>query len=88
MLPAAQGRGHSSKLLRSVNKLADAESLPCYLFTTGVTGGSSKQVAVYSRFGYEAVEERTIADPAGTRGSVTCYAMVRTEAQAIGGVRE
>ena len=60
--PAAQGQGHSSKLLRRVNELADAENLPCYLFTAGATGKSSKQVAVYSRFGYETVEERTIAD--------------------------
>ena len=75
--PAAQGQGHSSKLLRRVNELADAENLPCYLFTTSVPGTSSKQVAIYSRFGYEKVEERTIADATGTRGSVTCYAMVR-----------
>lgn len=77
MDPAAQGQGHSSKLLRRVNELADAENLPCYLFTTSVPGTSSKQVAIYSRFGYEKVEERTIADATGTRGSVTCYAMVR-----------
>ena len=75
--PAAQGQGHSSKLLRRVNELADAENLPCYLFTTSVPGTSSKQVAIYSRFGYEKVEERTIGDATGTRGSVTCYAMVR-----------
>ena len=68
------------RLLRRVNELADAENLPCYLFTTSVPGTSSKQVAIYSRFGYEKVEERTIADAAGTRGSVTCYAMVRKAA--------
>jgi len=74
--PAAQGRGHSSKLLRRVNELADAESLPCFLFTTGPKEKASK-VAIYARFGYETVEERTITDADGR--SVTCYGMVRNE---------
>lgn len=72
--PCAQGLGHSSKMLRRVNELADSEKLPCFLFTAGPTD-TPKKVAIYSRFGYEVVDERTITDMAGR--SVTCYAMVR-----------
>lgn len=75
--PAAQGQGHSSKLMRRINELADAEGLPCFLFTAGPAGGAhSQKVAIYSKFGYATVEERTITDKAGS-SSITCYAMVR-----------
>ena len=72
--PAAQGQGHSSKLLRRISELADAEGLPCLLFTTGPKH-EPKKVAVYSRFGYQTVDERTITSKDGR--CVTCYAMVR-----------
>jgi len=72
--PRAQGLGHSSKMLRRVNELADSENLPCFLFTAGPKD-TPKKVAIYSRFGYEVVEDRTIVDMTGR--SVTCYAMVR-----------
>jgi len=72
--PAAQGLGHSSKMLRRINELADSENLPCFLLTAGPTD-NPKKVAIYSRFGYEVVDDRTITDIAGR--PVTCYAMVR-----------
>merc|ERR1719350_509815 len=72
--PRAQGLGHSSKMLRRVNELADSEKLPSFLLTAGPTD-TPKKVAIYSRFEYEVVDERIIADMAGR--SVTCYAMVR-----------
>ena len=74
MDPAAQGQGHSSKLLRRVNELADAEGLPCYLMTSGPSKDAVK-VAIYARFGYKTVDQRTLTDDAGS--SVTCYAMLR-----------
>jgi ribosomal protein S18 acetylase RimI-like enzyme len=72
--PRAQGLGHSSKMLRRVNELADSEKLPCFLITAGPTD-TPKKVAIYSRFGYEVVDEQSTADMAGR--SVTFYAMVR-----------
>lgn len=72
--PRAQGLGHSSKMLRRVNELADSEKLPCFLLTAGPTD-TPKKVAIYARFAYEVVDERTLADMAGR--SVTCYALVR-----------
>merc|ERR1712032_821056 len=74
--PRAQGLGHSSKMLRRISELADSENLPCFLFTAAVLQTNNpKKVAVYSRFGYEVVDDRTITDIAGR--TVTCYAMVR-----------
>merc|ERR1712150_192908 len=72
--PCAQGLGHSSKMLRRINELADSEQLPCCLLTAG-PADTPKKVAIYSRFGYEVVEEQTIADKDSR--SVTCYGMVR-----------
>merc|ERR1719476_399935 len=59
--PPAQGLGHSSRMLRRVSELADSEKLPCFLLTAGPTG-TPKKVAIYSCFGYEVVDERTLAD--------------------------
>ena len=74
--PAAQGQGHSSKLLRRVNELADAENVPCFLFTAGPEEqDKADKVKIYSRFGYEPVAQRTIADETGK--TCTAYGMVR-----------
>jgi ribosomal protein S18 acetylase RimI-like enzyme len=74
--PTAQCLGHSSKMLRRINELADSDNLPCFLFTAG-PADNPKKVAIYSRFGYEVVDDRTITDMGGR--PVTCYAMVRKQ---------
>jgi len=59
--PSVQGRGLCSKLLRQVNIYADSLNLPIWLETSG-----GRNVAMYSRFGYEVVEKfplRVEGDP-------------------------
>ena len=50
--PAAQGRGVGSALLRAANDRLDAEGLPAYLET-----GTTRNVALYRRHGYEVLSE-------------------------------
>jgi ribosomal protein S18 acetylase RimI-like enzyme len=50
--PAAQGRGVGSALLRAANERLDAEGLPAYLET-----GTTRNVALYQRHGYEVLSE-------------------------------
>jgi len=50
--PAAQGRGVGSALLRAANARLDAEGLPAYLET-----GTTRNVALYRRHGYEVISE-------------------------------
>ena len=56
--PKAQGLKLCSKLMRAVNRLADAWGVPCYLETSG-----ERNVEVYRRFGYEVVEKLKVPDP-------------------------
>jgi ribosomal protein S18 acetylase RimI-like enzyme len=50
--PSAQGRGVGSALLRAANTRLDAEGLPAYLET-----GTTRNVALYRRHGYEVISE-------------------------------
>jgi ribosomal protein S18 acetylase RimI-like enzyme len=50
--PSAQGRGVGSALLRAANARLDAEGLPAYLET-----GTTRNVALYRRHGYEVISE-------------------------------
>jgi len=50
--PAAQGRGVGSALLRAANARLDAEGLPAYLET-----GTTRNVALYRRHGFEVLSE-------------------------------
>jgi len=50
--PAAQGHGVGSALLRAANARLDAEGLPAYLET-----GTTRNVALYRRHGYEVISE-------------------------------
>ena len=50
--PAAQGRGVGSALLRAANARLDAERLPAYLET-----GTTRNVALYQRHGYQVLSE-------------------------------
>jgi ribosomal protein S18 acetylase RimI-like enzyme len=50
--PAAQGRGIGSALLRAANARLDAEGLPAYLET-----GTTRNVALYQRHGYQVISE-------------------------------
>jgi len=50
--PAAQGRGVGSALLRAANARLDAAGLPAYLET-----GTTRNVALYQRHGYQVISE-------------------------------
>jgi ribosomal protein S18 acetylase RimI-like enzyme len=50
--PVAQGRGVGSALLRAANARLDAEGLPAYLET-----GTTRNVALYQRHGYQVLSE-------------------------------
>ena len=50
--PAAQGRGIGSALLRAANARLYAEGLPAYLET-----GTTRNVALYHRHGYQVISE-------------------------------
>ena len=57
--PSAQGRGVGSALLRAANARLDAEGLPAYLET-----GTTRNVALYRRHGYEVLSEHKIRSDA------------------------
>lgn len=65
--PAYHGQGFSSRLVRPVLERIDRERMPCFLETS-----SSKNVAIYRRFGFEVISEHRVS---GTE--VTSYAMLR-----------
>lgn len=70
VLPTEQGKGHASRLMKAINRIADAEGVPLFLDC-----GSEKNVAVYKKMGYVVVEQQTCA--ATEDDLVTVYAMVR-----------
>lgn len=53
--PSAQGRGYGSKMLERLNALGDIAHLPWYLETD-----KESSVRLYSRHGYEVLEEFTM----------------------------
>jgi ribosomal protein S18 acetylase RimI-like enzyme len=59
--PALQGRGIGSRLLRAANERLDAEGLPAYLET-----GTTRNVALYRRHGFEVIHEEVPAPGAPT----------------------
>ncbi len=63
--PAAQGRGVGSALLRAANARLDAEGLPAYLET-----GTTRNVALYRRHGYEVLSEHKARPDAPTMWSM------------------
>jgi len=63
--PAAQGRGIGSALLRAANARLDAEGLPAYLET-----GTTRNVALYQRHGYEVLSEHKARADAPTMWSM------------------
>ncbi|KAF8463508.1 hypothetical protein BDZ91DRAFT_620724, partial [Kalaharituber pfeilii] len=52
VIPEAQGRGYSRKLVEHVTVMADALNEPCY-----VESSARKNVAIYERFGFERLTE-------------------------------
>ena len=63
--PAAQGRGVGSALLRAANARLDAEGLPAYLET-----GTTRNVALYRRHGFEVISEHKARPDAPTMWSM------------------
>jgi ribosomal protein S18 acetylase RimI-like enzyme len=63
--PAAQGRGVGSALLRAANDRLDAEQLPAYLET-----GTTRNVALYQRHGYQVISEHKARVDAPTMWSM------------------
>jgi ribosomal protein S18 acetylase RimI-like enzyme len=59
--PALQGMGIGSRLLRAANERLDAEGLPAYLET-----GTTRNVALYRRHGFEVIHEEAPAPGAPT----------------------
>ncbi len=57
VLPAAQGRGLGSRLLREHHRLTDADGLPAYLESTG-----PRNAVLYTRHGYTASDPFPIGD--------------------------
>lgn len=55
-LPENQGQGHCSKVMRAINRAADADQLPCYLECSG-----EKNKRVYARFGYKVVGQYSLS---------------------------
>ena len=68
--PTQQGKGYASKLMGAISRIADAEGVPLFLEC-----GSEKNVAVYSRLGYEVVDQQTIM--LAPDDTMQVYAMVR-----------
>lgn len=65
--PSQQGKGYGSMLLNALLSKVDAEGLPCYLETF-----LSRNAAIYGRFGFKLLEERTIPST-----PLTLYSMLR-----------
>lgn len=63
--PEAQGRGVGSALLRAANARLDADGLPAYLET-----GTTRNVALYQRHGYEVISEHRARADAPTMWSL------------------
>lgn len=63
--PAAQGRGVGSALLRSAGARLDREGLPAYLET-----GTTRNVALYRRHGFEVISEHKARADAPTMWSM------------------
>ena len=57
MLPAARGRGWSSKLIRPFLTMADSQKTIVYTDTF-----TRSNVALYEHFGFQCVEESAISD--------------------------
>ena len=68
--PTQQGKGHASKLMKAIHRIADSEGLRLFLDCC-----SEKNVAVYKRAGYEVVDQRTVR--MAPEDAMTVYAMVR-----------
>ena len=63
--PAAQGRGVGSALLRAANARLDADGMPAYLET-----GTTRNVALYQRHGYQVLSEHKARADAPTMWSM------------------
>lgn len=73
--PDAQGKGVSSKLMRTANAYADKMKLPLYLETSG-----EKNMAIYEHFGYKVVEKfgyDADGDPDNAKPHGAEYIMIR-----------
>lgn len=74
--PKYQGQGLGGKLVRSLSAQADADSVPCYLETTGL-----RNVAIYKKCGYEVAGEVgeivCDGDEEGSPALSSFFAMVR-----------
>jgi ribosomal protein S18 acetylase RimI-like enzyme len=75
--PAAQGRGVGSALLRAANARLDAEGLPAYLET-----GTTRNVALYRRHGFEVISEHKARPDAPTMWSMWREPALKREAGA------
>jgi ribosomal protein S18 acetylase RimI-like enzyme len=71
VLPSARGRGWSSKLIRPFLEMADAQKVIAYTDTV-----TRSNVALYEHFGFQCVEESTVA---GT--GLTVFALRRPTPQ-------
>jgi ribosomal protein S18 acetylase RimI-like enzyme len=67
VLPAEQGKGFASQLMRPILERADAEHVIVYTDTS-----TRSNVSFYEHFGFECVEERSVEDT-----GVKIYAMRR-----------
>jgi GNAT superfamily N-acetyltransferase len=67
VLPAAQGKGFSSKLMRPILNMADAKKVIAYTDTV-----TRSNVAIYEHFGFQCVEECTVPNT-----GVTIWALRR-----------
>ena len=67
VLPSAQGKGYSSKLLRPILEQADAQGIMAYTDTV-----SPANVPFYEHFGFQCVEESAIPGP-----GITVFALRR-----------
>lgn len=67
VLPESQGRGLSSRLLRPILEMADAQNVICYTDTV-----TKSNVALYEHFGFQCVETCEVADT-----GVTIWALRR-----------
>ena len=73
--PTSQGTGKCSKLMRAVNRMADAEGVDCYLECSG-----KRNRAIYKRFGYEEKGVYTVTvekEEEGSEPYKELFAMVR-----------
>ena len=67
VLPAYQGKGFSSRLVRPILERIDREQLPCFVETN-----TERNVAIYRQFGFEVISEQKIPGK-----EVTTFAMLR-----------